>query len=570
MKKRKICMQGMSMCIQLVLLGVLMGSVAWGADIGPDSFGYVGTDETPYGFEDISGTGAGVLGGADDDRVVVNVGFPFTFYGKSYTSVCVSTNGVLSFGGCNGTDFANQDITATVPSGDYATIAPLWFDLTFGAEGAGSVYYQTLGQEGSRRFVVQWQNAHVLNGSKGITFQAILWEGSGEIAFQYLDIDAGENGAASNGGVATVGIRDAGGQANGRVVQWSYRVPVLHSGGAIRFSTVPPPVLGCAADILAEATSAEGAGVSYPPVTVTGTPAAAINYSNPTGSVFPLGDTVVTVSASNAFGKTSTCSFKVTVRDTAAPVVTVPAPITVEASGADGARVTFTASAVDIVDGTDTVVCTPASGSVFPVGSTAVACRATDRAGNTGTGSFNVTVTQTAMDGRMFGMGYMDQARRHHHFAFRVSQVEERDFGRLEYWMTDRTRCPEPRHEYGRNGDRDGERDSDYGRERVRISGRFVATWITEVTFVDDPSWQPGRNGRGRQPVPDRVRFTGRGLWNGRPGYTFEATATDKGEPGTHRDTFSLVVKDSRGKVVASISGDLDGGNVQSFLLRRR
>jgi hypothetical protein len=58
------------------------------------------------------------------------------------------------------------------------------------------------------------------------------------------------------------------------------------------------------------------------------------------------------------------------------------------------------------------------------------------------------------------------------------------------------------------------------------------------------------------------------GKWNGRAGCTFEVLA-DRGEPGRHRDTFSLIVKDTAGKVVVNVSGSLDGGNVQSTRLRR-
>jgi len=45
--------------------------------------------------------------------------------------------------------------------------------------------------------------------------------------------------------------------------------------------------------------------------------------------------------------------------------------------------------------------------------------------------------------------------------------------------------------------------------------------------------------------------------------------ATDPGEPGRHEDTFSLVIKNSLGKIVAEVSGDLDGGNIQSTRLGR-
>src|SRR6185503_12292687 len=51
----------------------------------------------------------------------------------------------------------------------------------------------------------------------------------------------------------------------------------------------------------------------------------------------------------------------------------------------------FTTTASDNCPGV-TVVCTPASGSCFPVGTTTVTCTATDASGNTATCSFTVTV----------------------------------------------------------------------------------------------------------------------------------------------------------------------------------
>jgi hypothetical protein len=71
----------------------------------------------------------------------------------------------------------------------------------------------------------------------------------------------------------------------------------------------------------------------------------------------------------------------------------VPADITVVASSGAGEVVAFVASATDIVDGPIVVNCTPASGSTFAPGTATVNCSATDNAGNTGNGSFTVSVT---------------------------------------------------------------------------------------------------------------------------------------------------------------------------------
>lgn len=67
-----------------------------------------------------------------------------------------------------------------------------------------------------------------------------------------------------------------------------------------------------------------------------------------------------------------------------------------DAGSCTQAVVTYSApGATDNCDLTPTVVCTPPSGSVFPVGVTTVTCTATDDAGNVATSTFTVTVTAT-------------------------------------------------------------------------------------------------------------------------------------------------------------------------------
>jgi hypothetical protein len=77
-------------------------------------------------------------------------------------------------------------------------------------------------------------------------------------------------------------------------------------------------------------------------------------------------------------------------------VLTLPSAITVDASASNGAIVTFHATAADLVSGNVAVACLPPSGTLFGNGTTAVRCSATDAAGNTSSGDFNVTVNATA------------------------------------------------------------------------------------------------------------------------------------------------------------------------------
>jgi HYR domain len=165
-------------------------------------------------------------------------------------------------------------------------------------------------------------------------------------------------------------------------------------------------VISVPGDIVAEAQGPTGAQVSYQASakedsTSTDLP---ISCTNPDGStsdgvgtinptvLFPLGATTVTCSTTTG----ESASFTVTVHDTTPPTVTPPAPVTAEATGPTGAVVSYgAASASDLVDGSVTPTCAPASGSTFPLGSTTVTCTANDSAGNVGSATTTVLVHDT-------------------------------------------------------------------------------------------------------------------------------------------------------------------------------
>ena len=94
---------------------------------------------------------------------------------------------------------------------------------------------------------------------------------------------------------------------------------------------------------------------------------------------------------------------------------------------------------------------------------------------------------------------------------------------------------------------------------------RFRSTQVDEVSFLDTPGTTPGR--RPASGV-DAVLFTGRGTWDGDSGYRFEARATDAGEPGRNRDSFTITIRDAAGAVVATIDGVITQGNIQSLRTR--
>lgn len=83
--------------------------------------------------------------------------------------------------------------------------------------------------------------------------------------------------------------------------------------------------------------------------------------------------------------------------DAAGPAITVPTDLTVPATSGAGAVVTYSVNFED-PDGIATSGCSPASDTLFGVGTTTVSCNATDNLGNTSSASFNVTVTPLPPD----------------------------------------------------------------------------------------------------------------------------------------------------------------------------
>lgn len=203
--------------------------------IGPDAFGYSATNEIAFAFQDISTTGTRVFAGSDDTATSTALGFTFNFYGTNYGSVGFNSNGLMTFGGTTSA-FSNVDFSTSPPAGNLRSIAVLWDDWQFYQAGADAVYFQSQGAAGSRQFIVQWNLAHGYSSSpSGVTFQAVLYEGSNNILLSYRDVDAGNS--RSFGGNATVGIANSNGYSSGEYLQWSYNSPEISNSESILFTT---------------------------------------------------------------------------------------------------------------------------------------------------------------------------------------------------------------------------------------------------------------------------------------------------------------------------------------------
>jgi hypothetical protein len=171
----------------------------------------------------------------------------------------------------------------------------------------------------------------------------------------------------------------------------------LHVGAAPVTNTAPTLTL---TNQTFEATGPSGAAASYTASANDAEDGALTPTCTPvSGSTFALGTTTVNCSVTDNDGATTTGSFTVAVVDTAAPRLTLPGNITEEATGPSGAVVNYTASASDVVDGPVSPNCSPTSGSTFGLGTTTVNCSPSDSRGNTGSGSFTITVRDTTPPG---------------------------------------------------------------------------------------------------------------------------------------------------------------------------
>jgi hypothetical protein len=113
------------------------------------------------------------------------------------------------------------------------------------------------------------------------------------------------------------------------------------------------------------------------------------------GSLFPVGTTVVICTATTPAGLKSQASFRVTVKAAQPPTLSPQDNLTVEGNTKGGATVPFSVTAQDVVDGPLSVSCSPQPGSLFKLGTTTVTCTATNSFGLQGTRRFTVTVRDT-------------------------------------------------------------------------------------------------------------------------------------------------------------------------------
>lgn len=188
-----------------------------------DAFGYVCHS---VGYSEEPGTTKLELSG-DENSEMVELPFPFSFYGRQHTHAFVHTNGIVSF-----EDAFNLYVNLPIPGPEVPNNAlyPLWDDLDVrGAE--RGVYIATYGSEPNRRFVIEYRNFELWETGDLVNFSAVLGE-DGTIEFRYGRLEGRGEGID-----ATVGLEDPGGVA---ALQYLFEEDLLSDNSAIRFSVGDP------------------------------------------------------------------------------------------------------------------------------------------------------------------------------------------------------------------------------------------------------------------------------------------------------------------------------------------
>lgn len=207
---------------------------------GPDAGGYRWKGSSDVGgpafnWIDILSTGHSVTGLFDDSyQGPFEIGFPFKYYGNTYTQFYISSNGYIGFGPPNG--YSSYGATGIPNSSTPNNVIYWnWADL-YQWSGTSYVHYQTKAQG----LVVQFTNYGWYSSGEPVTAEIVL-KTNNEILLQYLTpapSREGVIGIENSTGTSGIWINSAGRYTSPNTAIRFYRYDWLSTDPAS--GTVPP------------------------------------------------------------------------------------------------------------------------------------------------------------------------------------------------------------------------------------------------------------------------------------------------------------------------------------------
>ncbi len=195
--------------------------------------------------------------GEDNDDSVSRMPLPFKFtlFTRTFperSPVNVTSNGWISLTPSvpSTTEWENGPLpgrTVRRPRGSIGRmpgnlIAPFFDDLILERADSG-VYSRVVGSVPNRRLIIEWRNLSrivgitedyeaIVDPKIRLTFQAVLYEGSNDIAFHYRTLQ----GAMARGDSSTIGLQNAN---RDRAIQFGFNRPRLYEGRSVFFRFNP-------------------------------------------------------------------------------------------------------------------------------------------------------------------------------------------------------------------------------------------------------------------------------------------------------------------------------------------
>jgi len=243
---------------QVIPFSFMIGNYSAYDPFGPDDYGYYCIDNTDveysgfplYNWVEISALGTqislGDYGNEQDASARVILPFDFTYYGESFDTLAVCSNGWIGFGNeVYHTDFRNYSLPC-VSGPSRGMLCPYWDDLVMGSGHVYSYYDQT-----NHTYIIEYNNVALMSGGQAQKFEVILYDpafyptptGDGEILFLYSYINP-SFGSGTDNAYFTTGIMSNDHLDGLQYAYWNIyhpaASPLTLGNRAVKFTTIEP------------------------------------------------------------------------------------------------------------------------------------------------------------------------------------------------------------------------------------------------------------------------------------------------------------------------------------------